>query len=151
MHLASYWKRHLQIKKCILYSLYKNKALSPKPCTCKYSMGLHEKCCFIDCPSRTHMHLIHAKGIQLKPLHKNTNVETSASMLQLQAMLQCFPSCFYPNLEWNFTRTWKSVAVAEVALHSLGRWVRETGIEGAKRTSFQLTTLITYRWVVALF
>lgn len=51
------------------------------------------------------MHLIHDKGIQLKILHKNTNVEISAGMLQLQDMLQCFPSCFYPNLEWNFTQT----------------------------------------------
>lgn len=105
MHLASNWKRHLQIKKIHVYSSYKNKALSPKPCTCKYSMELHDKCWFICCPSRTHikMYLIHDKDIQLKPLHENTNVETSAGMLQLQDMLQCFPSCFYPNLEWNFT------------------------------------------------
>lgn len=58
MHLASYWKIHLQIKKYILYSLYKNKALAPKPYTCKYSMELHEKCWFIGCPSGTHRKIL---------------------------------------------------------------------------------------------
>lgn len=49
------------------------------------------------------------------------NVETSAGMLQPQDLLQCFPSCFYPNLELNFTLTFstsvalKSVAVAAAA------------------------------------